>query len=324
MSIVNFEVVHCPLCGSGEAYPVLEWRARRMVRCNRCSLLYRNPRPTASTVRENYASERTSLGWEERVADRRSHQFRRFVDSYPDRPGRLLDIGTGYGFFLKMAEERGWEAIGVDLDPKGIAYAKERLRVNAVLGDLDNVRFPEGSFDLVTLWNVVECVPDPLELLRQVRPLLRKEGTVFIRTQNEAWQRFSFKLTSLLPRLGWKRLFEKNPFPTFVFHMSSFSRSTLRRLIEQAGFEPLSIRNSKPTMGDPYLGLGTGGELLLTLAKQTVHALAQSAYFVSEARWVIGPSLDAWAQRRQIQDNLVRVQRESAEGEESEESVDTD
>ncbi len=45
--------------------------------------------------------------------------------------GRLLDIGCGYGFFLKIAEEKGWEAVGVDLDPKGVAYAKERLRVNA-------------------------------------------------------------------------------------------------------------------------------------------------------------------------------------------------
>lgn len=311
---MKFEVVPCPLCGSDEAYPVLQWRTRRMVRCDRCSLLYRNPRPTASDIREAYGAERTSLEEEERVGDRRSHQFHRFFDIFPNRPGRLLDIGCGYGFFLKMAKERGWEAVGIDLDPKGIAYAKEHLQVNALLGDLRDVDFPDGSFDLVTLWNVIECVPDPVEALRQARRVLKWGGTIFIRTQNEAWQHFSFRLTSLLPRLGWRRLFEKNPFPTFVFHMSSFSRSTLRRLIEQAGFEPLSIRNSKPTMGDPYLGLGSGGELLLTLAKQTVHGLAQSAYFVSGGRWVIGPSLDAWGQRGQIQDSLARVRRVTATG----------
>jgi 2-polyprenyl-3-methyl-5-hydroxy-6-metoxy-1,4-benzoquinol methylase len=91
-----------------------------------------------------------------------------------------------------MAEERGWEAVGVDLDPKGIAYAKGRLEVNAILGDLRDVHLPHSSFDLVTLWNVVECVPDPLELLRQLRPLLRDGGTIFIRTQNETWHRMSF------------------------------------------------------------------------------------------------------------------------------------
>jgi len=300
MTTVHFEAVYCPLCGRDEAYPVLEWRNRRMVRCRGCSLLYRNPRPTASDVRRVYSTERTTLEWEERVGDRRRHQFGRFLDSLPERPGRLLDIGCGYGFFLKMAHERGWEAVGVDLDPKGIAHAKERLQVNAVLGDLREVHFPDGSFDLVTLWNVVECVPDPLELVRNIRPLLREGGTVYIRTQNEAWQLLSFRLTSLLPRLGWNSVFEKRPFPTFVFHVSSFSRSTLRLLLEQSELVPLSIKNSKPTQGDPYLGLGSKGELLLTLIKLTAHGLAQSAYLISGGRWLIGSSLEAWGRRGRI------------------------
>jgi len=297
---MSFEAVSCPLCGSDEAYPVLEWRTRRMVRCYRRSLLYRNPRPTASDIREAYGAEQTSLEHEERAGDRRTHLFRRFLDTYPDRPGRLFDIGCGSGFFLKLAEERGWEVLGVHLDPKGIAYAKERLRVNALLGDLKDVHFPDGFFDLVTLWNVVECVPDPLELLRQLRRVLREGGTVFIRTQNEAWQRLSFRLTSLLPRLGWENVFEGRPFPTFVFHMTSFSRTTLRLLIEHAGFVPLSIKNSKPTQGDPYLGLGSKGELLLTLIKLTAHGLAQSAYLISGGRWLIGPSLDAWGRKGKL------------------------
>ncbi len=296
MSTLNFEVVCCPLCGSDEGDPLFEWRTRRMVRCRRCNLLYRNPRPTASDVREAYAGEWTSVEWEERVGDRRNYQFRRFLNSFPDRPGRLLDVGCGYGFFLKMAEERGWEAVGVDLDPKGIAYAKERLRVNAILGDLKDVQFPDDSFDLVTLWNVVECVPDPLELLRQLRRVLKEGGTVFIRTQNETWQRLSFRLTSHLPRFGGSMI-GRHSFATFVFHLTSFSHSTLRLLIEYAGFVLMSIENSKPTQGDPYLGLGSGREVLLTLIKLTVHGLAQSAYLLSGGRWLIGPSLEAWGRK---------------------------
>ncbi len=300
MATVKCEALCCPLCGNNEAHPVLEWRGIRMVRCRRCSLLYRHPRPTASDVRGSYTEKWTSLKWEERVGDRRTHQFRRFLDSFPGRPGRLLDIGCGYGFFLKMAEERGWETAGVDVDPKGIAYAKERLKVNAMLGDLQDVHLPEGSFDLVTLWNVVECVPDPLELLRQVRPLLRDGGAVFIRTQNETWHRFGFRLTHLLPRLGWGRVFEKQPFAVFIFHMVSFSRTTLRLLIERAGFVPFNIENSKPTQGDPYLGLGSVGERMMTVVKWSVHCFAQTAYLVSGGRWIIGPSLDAWGRRRNI------------------------
>lgn len=294
---MHFKAVRCPVCEGDEAHPVLEWRNIRMVRCRRCSLLYRNPQPTASDLHAAYAGRQTSLELEERVGGRRKRQFRSFLDLFPESPGRLLDVGCGYGFFLKMAEERGWEAVGVDLDAKGVAYSKERLQVNAILGDLKNVHLPEGSFDVVTLWNVVECVPDPLEVLRHVRPLLRNGGVVFIRTQNEKWQRFSFRLTSFFARFGGKGLFDGNPFPTFVFHVSSFSRFTLRLLMEQAGLDTLRIENSKPTQGDPYLGLGSRAELLLTLVKLTVHGFAQTASLVSRGRWLIGPSLEAWGRR---------------------------
>ena len=251
MTTVHFEAVYCPLCGRDEAYPLLEWGNTRMVRCHGCSLVYRNPRQKASDIREAYAGNQMSLELEERVGNRRRHQFGRFLDSLPERPGRLLDIGCGYGFFLKMAHERGWEAVGVDLDPKGIAHAKERLQVNAVLGDLREVHFPDGSFDLVTLWNVVECVPDPLDLLLEIHRVLKNDGRVFIRTPNAVWQYLSFRLANVLRRLGWGKVFDEHPFATFVFHMTSFSRSTLRSLNEHAGFVPLSIKNSKPTKGDP-------------------------------------------------------------------------
>lgn len=185
----------------------------------------------------------------------------------------------------------------MDLDPKGIRYAKERLQVNALTGDLRDFNFPDGSFDLITLWNVMECIPDPLELVRRVGPILNEGGIVFIRTQNETWHRFSFGLTNFLARLGWGSLLEKQPFATCMFHMVSFSHATLRLLIEQAGLVPFSIKNGKPTEGDPYLGLGLRGELMLSLIKLTVHGLAQTAYHVSGGHWVIGPSLEAWGRK---------------------------
>ena len=300
MATVNLETVCCPLCRSEETIPLLQISSRRMVRCLGCRFLYRNPRPTASDVRGAYAAARTILELEERVGRRRSHEFRRFLDSFPERPGRLLDVGCGYGFFLKMAEERGWEALGVDLDPNGIAYAKERLRVDAVPGDLRDVHFPDGSFDLVTLWNVLDHDPDPLGFLSEIHRVLKEDGYVFIRTPNAGWNYLSFRLTNFLSRVGLGKVFDERPFATFIFHLTNFSRPTLRLVLERSGFIPLSIMNSPPILGDPYLGLSSGGELLLTLVKLTVHGLAQSASLVSRGRWLIGPSLEAWGRREKI------------------------
>ncbi len=300
MTTVHFEAVCCPLCGSGKGNPLFEWRNRRMVRCNGCSLVYRNPRPTASDIREAHAGNQTSLELEERVGNRRRHQFGRFLDSLPVRPGRLLDIGCGYGFFLKIADEKSWKAVGVDLNPNGIAYAKERLGVNAVLGDFRDVRFPDGSFDFVTLWNVLDHTPDPLELLLEVHRVLKEDGRVFIRTPNAVWQYLNYRLAKFLRRLGWGKLFDEHPHATFIFHQTNFSPRTLRLVLEGSGFIPLSIMNSPPIPGDPYLGLRPIGKRLVTVAKVSVHGIAQGVAIASGGRWLIGPSLEAWGRCRKI------------------------
>ena len=297
MTTVHFEAVACPLCGSDKGNPLFEWRNTRMVRCHGCSLVYRNPRQKASDIHEAYAGNQTSLELEERVGNRRRHQFGRFLDSLPERPGRLLDIGCGYGFFLKLAAERGWEAVGVDPNPQGIAYAKERLHVNALLGDLKDVHFPDGSFDLVTLWNVLDHSLEPLDILLEIHRVLKEDGYIFIRTPNAGWNYLSFRLTNFLSRVGLGKVFEERPFATFIFHLSNFSRPTLRLLFDHSGFIPISIRNSPPIPGDPYLGLGPTGERLVALGKRGVHGVAQVLALLSGGRWLIGPSLEAWGRR---------------------------
>ncbi len=289
-------VQSCPLCGSGQSEPRLQILARRMVRCQQCGLIYRNPRPTAKDLTLAYAVSPTALVREERVGARRSRQFRRFLDGWAGQPGRLLDIGCGYGFFLKLAQEAGWEALGVDLDPRAVAYAKDHLQVNALWGELRNFRFEDGSFDLVTLWNVIECVPDPLALLLEVRRVLKPDGRIFIRTQNAVWHVVGFRLTGLLRRLGFGAIFDRRPYLLFVVNQVSFSQVTLKLLLEKAGFALFRIRNSPPIPGDPYVGLGLLGEAVVNLAKQGLHGLTQGMALVSGGRLLFGPSLEAYAQ----------------------------
>lgn len=288
--------MNCPLCGGEEALPLLEIPFRQMVRCRKCGLVYGNRLPPAGECARCSTLDPAEVEREERVGERRSRHFRRFLAA-AGQPGKLLDVGCGYGFFLELAREAGWEAIGVDLDPRAVAYAKDHLRVNAFEGDLRDLRFPGGSFDLVTLWNVLDYVPDPLDLLEEVHRLLKSGGRIFIRTPNVVWHLLNCRLTGLLKRLGWGAVFDERPYTIFVFHLTNFSRSTLRLLIERAGFVALQIRNSPPVKGDPYLGFGPGGEMLLSLAKLAVHGFAQGVCILSGGSWLIGPSLEASARR---------------------------
>jgi SAM-dependent methyltransferase len=215
-------------------------------------------------------------------------------------PGRLLDVGCGCGFFLKSAQDAGWEVLGVDLNTKAISYATSHLQVNALPGDLRDAHFPDGSFDLVTLWNVLDHAPDPIDLLREVHRVLKDDGRVFIRTPNAVWHYRNFRLANFLRNLGSSTVFDKHPHATFIFLETNFSRFTLRLVLDRSGIVPLSIRNSPPIPGDPYFGLGPIGKRLAAVAKVGVYGIAQGVAIVSGSRWLIGPSLEAWGKRGQI------------------------
>ncbi|MBI4014074.1 MAG: class I SAM-dependent methyltransferase [Candidatus Rokubacteria bacterium] len=283
----------CPICKADRARPLLQVLARRMVRCCECGLVYRDPWPAARPPAACPAVGPEDVLREERVGARRTAHFRRFLRQ-ASRPGRLLDVGCGYGFFLRLAREAGWDAVGVDVDPHAAAYATDRLGLRVVTGQLADARFPDGAFDLVTLWNVVECVADPVGLVLEVARVLAPGGRVFVRTQNAAWHVPAFRATRLLGRLGLARGRADHPYVTFVFNRSSFSRTTLRLLLDRAGFGDVRIRNSRPILGDPYLGLRPGPERLLTAAKLAVHGASQAVARVSRHRWLLGPSLEAW------------------------------
>ena len=95
-------------------------------------------------------------------------------------------------------------------------------------------------------------------------------------------------------------MFDERPFATFIFHQTNFSPRTLRLVLDRSGFALLSIRNSSPIPGDPYLGFGPVGKQLVALGKASVYCIAQGVAITSGGRWLIGPSLEAWGQRGKI------------------------
>lgn len=294
------QTVCCCVCGCQEARPLGAVFTLGMVKCRGCGLIYRNPPSSAEDLARAYSGDRTDFAREDRVGEQRKQQFGRFLKR-AGVPGRLLDVGCGYGLFLKLAREAGWQATGVDLNVQAVTYAKTRFHVNALCGDLRDFRFQDGSVDVVTLWNVLDHVSDPIDILREVHRVLKDDGLVFIRTPNAVWHYLNLQLAHVLSRLGWDKVFRNRPHVTFIFFQTNFSRSTLWLALERSGFAPLSIRNSPPIPGDPYLGLGPIGKRLVALTKGGVYGVAQALAFSSGARLLIAPSLEAWARRGEVQ-----------------------
>src|SRR5262249_38161618 len=97
------------------------------------------------------------------------------------RPGRLLDLGCGDGYFLDVMRDRGWDVAGVDSEEVVVWHARERLGLRAVVElDVERDPLPEGQFDAITLWGVLQLAYRPQRLLEKARALLAPDGVLAI------------------------------------------------------------------------------------------------------------------------------------------------
>lgn len=162
------------------------------------------------------------------------------------RPGKLLDVGCGNGGFLHRMHNLGWSGTGIDFDAKAIENAKKMygdgLTFRAT--DLSGARFPESSFDAITMSHVIEHVPDPVALLIEVRRILKVGGRLVITTPNiqsfghEKFQDCWFGLDA--PR-----------------HLQVFSLAALQNCARKAGFDAIKASTSAAN-ADGLFGISFG------------------------------------------------------------------
>jgi 2-polyprenyl-3-methyl-5-hydroxy-6-metoxy-1,4-benzoquinol methylase len=94
---------------------------------------------------------------------------------YPQK-GRLLDVGSGTGYFLNLAKSKGWEVFGIDNSSFANNYSRQKYNLNIINGSLLEVNLAPGSFEVITLWNVLEHLNDPLAAINKIRGLLKDNG----------------------------------------------------------------------------------------------------------------------------------------------------
>lgn len=235
------ELVPCPLCQGVRARAVALKFGLRIVRCRSCGHIFANPRLLRADVEKRYdspeffseyleAHQATREGYD--LAFLRGH-YGLYLDLIRGRlsPGaKLLDLGCGAGLFLKAAEADGWAAEGTEISRQLAAYARDVAGVKVRLGRLEEIRWPPGTFDVVTLFDVLEHLPDPLRTLTEVGRLLKTDGAVLISTPDYD------SLSRLFLGKAWAVLSPAE-------HLSLFTSGTLGALIERAGLSVLAIRN---------------------------------------------------------------------------------
>jgi SAM-dependent methyltransferase len=202
-----------------------------VVRCETCGLVYLSPRVRGDIVLEGYASAEDATFFAQNPM--RIRTFARVLRGLAKevsfgRGTRVVDVGCAGGAFVKAATDMGCEAVGVEPS----AWLTERGRaaygIDVRAGTLEDQRFPDASFDVATLWDVIEHLGSPRDTLREIRRVVRPGGHLIVNFPDHG---------SLVRRaMGWS-------WPFFLsVHLSYFTTATMERLLDGAGFRVLSSR----------------------------------------------------------------------------------
>lgn len=212
----------------------------QLVRCRECGLQYLTPRLRQDIVLEGY-SEGTDetfvsqAGARERTFDKALARIERLRSG----KGRILDVGTAGGSFLGVARKRGWETAGCEPNRWLAAFAKERYGVDVVPGTVFDMDLADASFDVVTLWDVLEHTPDPKAVLLECRRVLKPDGLLIVNYPDIA--------SSVARAMGRRWVF------LLSVHLYYFTPRTIGRMLAETGFRPRLRRKHWQTLELGYI-----------------------------------------------------------------------
>jgi len=229
------QVTQCLCCGSSQRDELFQHDGYHLQRCKKCHLAYLSDPPTDEELQRfysfasNYHSDFATSPQAREEFIKRGGCYLTYLSRYA-RSGRLLDVGCSAGFFMKVARDQGWDVSGLEYSSDSAQLGRDLYDFNIQIGALSSHHYQPNSFDAVTLWDVIEHLPDPLESLRQALELLVPGGHIALSTPN---------IDGLFPRLSYLpgKLLNYWPHPAPPAHLSQFSVRTLGRMLKRAGFE---------------------------------------------------------------------------------------
>jgi dolichol-phosphate mannosyltransferase len=241
--------IACPICGRDKLYTYLDAPTAKMdekvmgssrhsvaagtvLRCRTCEFGFQQQRLSGKELSHLYRRMDTSAYKAEFDGRRRTAKRHFQIVSNYVPSGRLLDVGSASGLFLTEAANAGWDVFGVEPSEDLCIVARESLsgrgEIQCTTLEDSTLRLP---FDVVTLWDVLEHVPDPIRFLTLCRGLLDKSGYLFLNVPD-----LDSKEAKLLGS-RWPLLLPE--------HLNYFNRSSLVRCGEQAGLKLVQFGRRK-------------------------------------------------------------------------------
>jgi SAM-dependent methyltransferase len=234
---VSFDLEACPLCGGQGNVPIYITRDRhygipglyRIVRCAGCSLVFLNPMYSDQELSKLYPDD--YYAYQENSHRSRWKEVVKSIFGYrvgtrdPTffKPGRMLDLGCGSGWFISSMRDQGWQTHGVEISSVAAELGRKTAALDIFSGTLEQASFPAEFFDYIRSNHSFEHISSPNETLDEIHRILKPHGKLLIGVPNEG------SLTSkIFGQYWWYRGVPVHPF--------TYSVQTLSRLLRKHRF----------------------------------------------------------------------------------------
>ncbi|MEW6200339.1 MAG: class I SAM-dependent methyltransferase, partial [bacterium] len=152
------------------------------------------------------------------------------------RAGSLLDVGCGVGLFMEAAAYNGWDVRGIDVAEFAVQTAQKSFGDRVRIGGFSSSTFEGIYFDLITFWDSLEHLPDPVSTLKSACSRLKENGLLVVKVPNTV--KSFFLLTKILKSFG---INAEKPIVHLPSHLYHFQPRTIRRLLEFCGFQAVEM-----------------------------------------------------------------------------------
>lgn len=189
--------------------------------CSNCSFVFTTNIPTKEEITSYYNTNYELTSYLSPITVIR---YNTILDGFEKfkKTGNLLDVGAGCGFFLEIAKQRGWNAIGTELTDQAIEQC-ENKGLTMFKGEIQDIDFGDLEFDIVLSIEVIEHINNPIEYVQKCGSILRKGGLFYLTTPNfNSYLRY--------------RLKENYNVIEYPNHLCYFTRKTLKKLFTDNGF----------------------------------------------------------------------------------------
>lgn len=228
----------CNLCGGHDHVHLFTKKGYKLVRCTGCDLAFIANPPDAESIAALYTAK---ADYHDALLDPASKAFARMRGIAQQHVAMLcrstrgakgltvLDIGCSTGLFLDEARKAGFVVQGAEISPESSAFARDHFGLPVFTGDWRDAGYADGSFDIVTLFDVIEHLADPQAELDAICRLLKPGGLLLQSTPD---------IDGLFPRLSYlvAKSVDYWPHPEPPWHLFQFSAATLGAMTENAGF----------------------------------------------------------------------------------------